>query len=75
MAVCPTTVVTLWGEMSSNSGFCVGVPFFDVGWTFCSGKLGAIETKTKKKKPKNEYSFSSEINWTTVFVHILTRSI
>lgn len=46
-AVCPTTAVTLWGEMSSNSGLCTGVPFCDVGCTFCCDKLESTETRTK----------------------------
>jgi hypothetical protein len=51
-AVWPTTAVTLCGEMSSNSGLCTGVPFCDVGCTFCSSKPDSIETRTKKINTK-----------------------
>lgn len=55
MAVCPTTAVTLCGEMSSNSGLCAGVPFCAVGCTFCSDKFDSTETVNQQEKTHNYY--------------------
>lgn len=55
MAVCPTTAVTLCGEMSSNSGLCAGIPFCAVGCTFCSDKFDSTETVKNQEKTYDYY--------------------
>lgn len=62
-AVCPTTAVTLWAEISSKSGLCAGAPLCDVGCTFCCNKLDSIETRTKIMN-----IHIIKINWTDIFL-------